>query len=195
MLKNHDLPIPDEQQLKDRLEKARDRLEYLSLAVREKKLPVLVLVEGWGAAGKGSLIGRVISRIDPRFFDVTSMSSPTEEELRRPFLYRYMCAVPEAGKLAFLDSGWMDEVVRGRLRGALDEDQYQSRIRSVKHFERTLSDNGYLVLKLFLHISEKEQKRRLDKLSDDPDTAWRVSENDLWQNQHYDRCCKVFADC
>ena len=61
-------------------------------------------------------------------------------------------------------------------------------------FERQLTDNGYLVLKLFLQISRKEQKKRLDALADNPDTAWRVSENDRWQNRHYEECKEVFDD-
>ena len=77
------------------------------------------------------------------------MSAPTEEEKRKPFLYRYFVKIPEAGKFEFLDSGWMDEVTKGRLRGELSDKQYAERIESIKRFERQLTDNGYLVLKLF----------------------------------------------
>ena len=80
------------------------------------------------------------------------MSAPTEEEKRKPFLYRYFVKIPEAGKFEFLDSGWMDEVTKGRLRGELSDKQYAERIESIKRFERQLTDNGYLVLKLFFQI-------------------------------------------
>ena len=185
---------PEESECKQRLTAARERLEKLQLEVKAAGLPVLVLVEGWGAAGKGSMLGRIIQNIDPRFFTVTSMSAPTVEEGRYPFLYRYVKAIPEAGKFAFLDSGWMDQVVRERLRGELEGKAYARRLQSVLRFERQLTDNGYLVLKLFLQISRKEQKKRLDALADNPDTAWRVSENDRWQNRHYEECKEMFGD-
>ena len=125
-----------------------------------KKLPVLVLIEGWGAAGKGSMIGKVIKNIDPRFFKVATMSAPSEEELRRPFLYRYMCQIPEQGKFTFLDSGWMEQTTQEVLRKELTGEDYEKRIESIRRFERQLTDNGYLVLKFFMQIDKEEQKFR-----------------------------------
>ena len=148
---------------------------------------------GWGAAGKGSAIGQIIKNIDPRFFKVFSMpSTPTEEERRRPFLYRFFEKIPEAGKFTFLDSGWMDQIMKERLDGKLDDKAYAQRVDSVKRFERGLTDNGYLVLKFFFHISKKEQESRIEALLSEKDTAWRVSEGDLWQNRHYDKCLEAF---
>ena len=183
---------PQEEELQARLEEARKKLFAQQMQLKEHKLPVLVLFEGWGAAGKGSTIGKIIKNIDPRFFKVATMSAPTEEELRRPFLYRYFIQIPEAGKFTFLDGGWMEEITKEVLNGGLSEKEYIQRIDSVKRFERQLTDNGYLVLKFFFHISEKEQKKRIDALLEEKDTEWRVSEYDRWQNKHYDKCLKVF---
>ena len=108
---------PSDEELKNRLTEARKKLELQQMEVKEHKLPVLVLVEGWGTAGKGSVIGQVIRNIDPRFFKVVSMDTPTPEELRKPFLARYFANIPEAGKFEFLDSGWMDEVMKELLDG------------------------------------------------------------------------------
>ena len=155
---------PEKEELEKRLNAAQEELGRLQMQIKEHKLPVLVLIEGWGAAGKGSTIGGIIKNIDPRFFKVASMSAPTEEEKRKPFLYRYFVKIPEAGKFEFLDSGWMDEVTKGRLRGELSDKQYAERIESIKRFERQLTDNGYLVLKLFFQIGKKEQKKRLEEL-------------------------------
>ncbi len=183
---------PQDGELQERLEEAKRKLSAQQMMLKEHKLPVLVLFEGWGAAGKGSTIGKIIRNIDPRFFKVATMSAPTEEELRRPFLYRYFIQIPEAGKFTFLDGGWMEEITKGVLDGSLSEKEYSMRIESVKRFERQLTDNGYLVLKFFFHISEKEQKKRLDALMEDKDTSWRVSEHDRWQNKHYEKCEGVF---
>lgn len=193
MLKNWNREeIPQEEELKERLRRAREKLYELQMKIKEHKLPVFVLFEGWGAAGKGSTIGKVIKNIDPRFFKVATMSAPSQEELRRPFLYRYMKEIPEAGKFAFLDSGWMEQTVKDCLDDRLNEDRYAERIDSIKRFERQLTDNGYLVLKFFMHIEHEEQTRRIKKLLDEKDTRWRVSAFDKWQNEHYKKCRKIF---
>lgn len=193
MLENWNKPQkPEEAELEERLAVARDKLSRQQMLIKEHGLPVLVLFEGWGTAGKGSVLGKVIRNIDPRFFKVATMDVPTEEEKRKPFLYRYFVKIPESGKFMFLDSGWMDEVTGDCLNGKLEETEYKKKIESIKRFERQLTDNGYLVMKFFFQISQKEQKKRLDGLEEDKNTRWRVSEKDSWQNKHYEKCLKVF---
>lgn len=185
---------PEAEELDQRLNEAKSRLERLQTRIKENKLPILVLLEGWGAAGKGSVLGRVIKNIDPRFFDVATMEKATEAELRRPFLYRYFAKIPEEGKFMFLDGGWMTEVTNGLLHKELSHKEYEKRLSSIKCFERQLADNGYLVLKFFFQIGEKEQKRRMDELLDDKNTEWRVNEDDLWQNKHYEKCKAIYDE-
>ena len=186
--------MPEAQELKSRLAAAREKLAVQQLQMKEKKVPVLVLVEGWGTSGKGSSIGRIIQNIDPRFFKVFDMEKKTEEDARKPFLYRHFAKIPETGKFVFLDSGWMSELTGGYLQGELSENEYAKRIESVQRFERQLTDNGYLVVKLFLNISKKEQDKRISHLAGDKDTEWRVGSYDLWQNEHYEKCQEVFSD-
>ncbi|MEG0961806.1 MAG: polyphosphate:AMP phosphotransferase [Lachnospiraceae bacterium] len=182
----------EDAEIEERLEMARKKLAAQQMQIKDHKLPVLVLFEGWGTAGKGSILGKVIRNIDPRFFKVATMDIPTEEERRKPFLYRYFVRIPEAGKFMFLDSGWMDEVTRARLQNGQEETQYKNQIDSVKRMERQLTDDGYLVMKFFFHISQKEQKKRIDLLKKDKNTKWRVSKEDSWQNMHYDKCMEVY---
>lgn len=183
---------PNDLELEKRLQAARAQLAVKQIKMKERKLPVLVLLEGWGAAGKGSVLGKVIRNMDPRFFKVADMDRPTQEEQRRPFLYRHFIRIPAAGKFMFLDGGWMDEVTKAYLHGELKEEDYTERIKSIKRFERQLTDNGYLVMKFFFHIDEKEQKKRFDELLEDKNTKWRVTEDDIWQNKNYDQCLKVY---
>lgn len=185
--------MPEKEELKTRLSDARSQLYDLQMKIKEHKVPVLVLFEGWGTAGKGSTIGKVIRNIDPRFFKVVTMSEPTAEEQRYPFLYRYFKYIPEQGKFTFLDSGWMEQICRERLEEKTDEKEYGSRIESIRRFERQLTDNGYLVLKFFMHIDQEEQKKREERLLEHKDTRWRVSEFDQWENAHYKKCVKVFS--
>ena len=123
-----------------------------------------------------------------------SVSMPTEEELRWPFLKRYVQSIPEAGKVLFLDSGWMDETVRERLQGGLSEREYARRLESVRMMERQLAGGGYLLVKLFLHIDRERQRKRLKKLASHKDTAWRAGENDWRQNKNYGRTLDAFQD-
>ncbi|HIY00677.1 MAG TPA: polyphosphate:AMP phosphotransferase [Candidatus Blautia faecipullorum] len=193
MLKSWNPPeTPDKEEIAGRLEKAKGKLYELQMKIKEHKVPVLVLFEGWSSAGKGSMIGRVIKNIDPRFFKVATMSAPTEDELRRPFLYRYMRQIPEQGKFTFLDSGWMEETTKAVLEGKLSGEDYEKRIDSIKRFERQLTDNGYLVVKYFMHIDKNQQAKRMKGLLSGEDTQWRVQKFDQWQNEHYGKCEKVY---
>ena len=186
------LPKPDSEEIRQRLETAHSRLFAQQMQMKENRLPVLVLFEGWGAAGKGTILGKVIRNLDPRFFTAVSMHDPTEDEKRRPFLCRYFTQIPEAGQFEFLDSGWMSEIIKDRLFGRLSAREYKNRIGSVRRFERSLTDNGYLVLKFFFHIPKKEQKKRLNLLLSSPHTAWQVDDYDLWENKHYSKCRDAF---
>ncbi len=180
----------DSSALKAEIKALRERLLAQQQLVRDKKLPVIVLVEGWAAAGKGSLINELISEIDPRFYNVVSPLILPEKEERYPFLYQYASAIPENGKIMFYDSGWMEGAVRKFLRRHITKKQYKERIRSVNEFERQLRDGGSLILKLFLHIDQSEQRKRLNSLKENYETEWRVTEDDLWQHREY----KVFRE-
>jgi len=172
---------------------SQEHINALLQDIKTKKLPIIVLVEGWAAAGKGSLINDLISNVDPRFFQVFQRDAFQDAD-RYPFLYPYFKAIPENGKFLFMDSGWMDDCVSSLCRGKLDKQEYALRVQSVSRFERQLRDNGYLVIKLFVDITEKEQKERLEDLRSDKDTAWRVTEEDLWQNRHYDLFLSSYED-
>ena len=139
----------NKEQRKAEANRLQDKLSAQQIHLHDAKLPVIVLVEGWAAAGKGGLINDLISEIDPRFSSVFSADSALREADRYPFLYPYFSAIPEDGKLLFMDSGWMEATVRAQLSGELGKKEYHSRIHSVNRFERQLRDNGYLLLKLF----------------------------------------------
>ena len=195
MLKDFERTKPeDKDALNKEIKALRSELFGKLQLMREKKLPVLVLLEGWAAAGKGSLIKELISEIDPRFYNVVSPPVTPESESRYPFLYPYACAIPENGKIMFLDSGWMENVVRKFIRCEITRDEYKHRIRAINEFERQLRDGGYIVLKLFLHIDQEEQLERLEALYASPETRWRVTEDDLWQNREYRQFVKAYDE-
>ena len=185
---------PSDEEITERLAGARAALAARQTEIKAKGLPVLVVLDGWGAAGKGSVLGRVIKGLDPRFFKCETLAQPTQEELRRPFLYRYFVRIPAAGKFSFFDGSWMGEVTAQYLHKEISGEEYHSHLTSIKRFERQLTDNGYLVVKFFFHIDEKVQRKRLEALEEDKNTKWRVSDGDRWQNKHYKEVMRVYDE-
>ena len=183
---------PDDAEINEGIEAVKKRLMDVQIQVKEKKLPVMVVLDGWDAAGKGSVLGKVIKELDPRFFDVRTMDKPSEDELRRPFMYKYFSQIPEAGKFMFLEGSWMDELNTALLNGTISQEEYDRGCYFVECFERQLVDNGYLLIKFFFHISKKEQRKRMDVLLDDKSTSWRVTDKDKWQNKNYEKCLKQY---
>lgn len=175
-------------------EQYRNELANCQMAIKDAKLPVIIVLEGWGASGKGSVISSLIKYMDPRFFKVYNMDTISEDESRRPFLYRHAIRMPGAGAISIFDGGWMDEVTKAYLHGQINKKEYDERVTSIVNYERQLRDNGYLVLKFFLNIDEKTQRNRLSKLAENKNTKWRVSDEDLWQNRHYDKFKKLYKD-
>ena len=185
---------PSKEEIDRRLNDEQKKLAVNQLRIRKAKVPVMVMFEGWGAAGKGSVLGRVIKDMDPRFFSVATMDAkPTKEERRHPFLWRYVTQIPEEGQFKFFDTCWMEEVTQGLATKALTKHEYDKRIDSINMMERQLVDNGYLVMKFFFHVGKNEQRKRLDALLADKNTRWRVDADDFRENDDYDQHLEIYG--
>lgn len=184
----------DREEYKTAVQPLKDRLAMLQHEMREKNLPVIILFEGWGAAGKGSKIADVIQNLDPRSFKVFSTVAPTVEEQRKPFLWRHWQRLPKRGQMVILDRSWYPEVSVDRVEKQMGDGEARRRMESVNTFERQLTDDGYLILKFFLHVSQKEQKKRLEKLAKSKETAWRVTKADWHHNKNYNGYLDAFDD-
>ena len=162
------------------------RLAALDAPLRAANLPVILIFEGWSAAGKGQMIGQLIKNLDPRWFTVVNTQPPTELEQRYPYLCRHWHTIPEAGKFSIMDRSWYQEVSVRAIADKLPANTVETRLVDIRRFEKTLTDNGYLILKFFLHISKREMKARLETLAENPETAFRVVKSDRKQVKHYD---------
>ncbi|MBQ9388521.1 MAG: phosphate--AMP phosphotransferase [Lachnospiraceae bacterium] len=169
---------------KEAVKKYKKDFTALLNPLKESKIPVIVLVEGWASSGKGYLINELISEIDPRFFSVFSLDT-AQDSHRYPFIYPYYCAIPENGKMLFMDSGWLSQTVEDCVNGRLAAAEREKRLRSINNFERQMKNNGCVVLKLFINCSKKKQKKTQENLLSDKNTRWRISEKDLAQNDRY----------
>ena len=191
----------EEVNLKAKLEKAdyealmpalKQQLAALDAPLRSAGLPVIILFEGRSAAGKGKMIGRLIKNLDPRWFKVVNTQAPTELEQRYPYLRRHWLTIPEEGMFSIMDRSWYQEVSVRAIADKLSARCVETRLADIRRFEKTLTDNGYLILKFFLHISKREMKARLKELSENPETAFRVVKSDRKQLSHYEDYYRAF---
>lgn len=177
---------------KEEIEGLKKRLGVLQQEVKNANIPVIILFEGWGAAGKGSVISDVILSMDPRGFKVYSITEPTEDELRKPILWRYWTKIPQYGNFSIFDRSWYQDVTNSKMEKKVSDKEIMRRIRSINTFEKQLTDDGYLILKFFLHISKKQQQKRFEKLESSRNTSWRVTPKNWTQNKKYDHYYDIY---
>ncbi|MDO5348561.1 MAG: polyphosphate:AMP phosphotransferase [Lachnospiraceae bacterium] len=192
MLEKIDLSVTVKKDVfKAAMEEMETKLGLLQRQCKEAGIPVMILFEGMGAAGKGTQINRLIQAMDPRGFSVYASSRPTEEEKYRPFLWQYWTKTPAKGRITIFDRSWYRRVQVDRFDGLTDEASLPSAFQDILSFEKQLTDDGTVIIKLFLYISKEEQKKRFKKLADSKETAWRVSDSDWARNKDYDRYLKI----
>ena len=175
----------DKEEYKSMLPELELRMGALQREARELGIPVAIVFEGWDAAGKGTLINRLIQTFDPRGCVVHPISAPNEEEMFRPFLWRFWVKTPQAGKIAVFDRSWYGRVLVGRVDELVKKRDWKRAYEDIRSFERQLTTDGALILKFFLHISKKEQKKRFKKLESSSVTEWKVTQEDWKHHQQY----------
>jgi polyphosphate kinase 2 (PPK2 family) len=144
--------------------------------------PLCVIFEGWDASGKGGAIKRLVSQMDPRHVRVVQFSAPTDDEKRHHFLWRFFKVLPGWGGMAVFDRSWYGRVLVERVEGLATREQWQRAYEEINGFERSLTDEGMILVKLWLHISPEEQLKRFRKREKDPLKTWKLTDED-WRNR------------
>ena len=173
------------------MDEAEEKLGLLQRECKDAGIPVILVFEGMGAAGKGVQINRLIQALDPRGFDVYACDRPTEDEQMRPFLWRYWTKTPAKGRIAVFDRSWYRSVQVDRFDGLTPEDKLGDAYQDILSFEKQLCDDGTVIMKFFLYIDKDEQKKRFKKLEGSKETSWRVTEEDWNRNKDFDRYLKM----
>lgn len=176
---------------KARLAAAAARLGVLQRRLKDEKIPVIITFDGFDAAGKGLQISRLIQALDPRGFDVYTGDRDGEEEAMHPFLWRFAIRCPERGRIAIFDTSWNRRISADRFDRDLGKRETEESLSDIRAFEKQLTDDGTVHVKLFLEISEKEQRKRFKKLEASADTAWRVTEADWERNRRYKKYARI----
>src|SRR5215470_11808132 len=149
--------------------------------------PMLIVISGVEAGGRGETANKLTEWMDPRHIRVVAFGPRTPEEAERPVAWRYWQALPSKGKIAIFMNAWYNEMMQAFLGGAIDRARLHERMAAIRQHERMLTDEGSVLLKFWIHLSKAEQKKRLKKLERDPRTSWRVTREDWKAYRMYAR--------
>lgn len=158
------------------------QLRELEFQVYAQKRPVILVFEGWDAAGKGGAIKRITEKLDPRGYVVYPISAPQGEEKTKHYLYRFWRRLPERGQIAIFDRSWYGRVLVERVEGFATDEAWKRAYKEINSFERQLRDFGAIVAKFWVHISREEQLRRFEERKAIGYKAWKLTEED-WRNR------------
>ena len=153
-------------------------MNRLTRQAREAGLTSVLVFEGWDAAGKGGVIRRLISAMDPVNFQIVPIAAPTEEEKAHHYLWRFWRHLPRAGRVLIFDRSWYGRVLVERIEGFASESEWRRAYSEINAFEEQLSEHGILLMKFWLHIDADEQMRRFQTRLETPYKKFKITEED-----------------
>jgi PPK2 family polyphosphate:nucleotide phosphotransferase len=175
-------------QLQDELQELQKRL------YAQNKHRILVVMQAMDTGGKDGCIKHVFSRIDPQGIHVRSFKKPNEEELSYDFLWRIHTKVPHRGQLVIFNRSHYEDIIAVRVKKLFPDEVWKRRQRHVVEFERMLAEEGTTIVKIFLHISKGEQKKRLEARLADPVKHWKINPDDLVDRARWDDFMEAYEE-
>lgn len=194
------------QDAKEKLEQSVKKLAAMQdILYASDTYGLLLIFQAMDAAGKDSTIKHVMSGVNPQGCQVFSFKTPSAEEQDHDFLWRYMKALPERGRIGIFNRSYYEDVlivrvhdaIREKLKlpaSAMTEDMWKRRFEDINNLERYLTRNGIIVLKFFLHVSKGEQKKRFLKRINTPEKNWKFSLQDVRERQHWDKYMYAYEE-
>ena len=161
------------------LRKLQARLCHLQDWVRQKGLRVIIVFEGRDAAGKGGTIRALTERVSPRVFRLVALPAPSDREKSQMYMQRYMAHFPAAGEIVIFDRSWYNRLGVEYVMGFCTKEQHVRFLELCPEMEQYIVDAGIILIKIWLEVSDKEQKRRFEARIDDPLRQWKLSPMDL----------------
>lgn len=169
----------------------RAELVQMQVALQRAPFPVILVIAGDEASGKGEVVNVLNGWLDPRGVETIAFHEPTDEERERPPMWRYWRSLPPRGRLAIYSGGWHADALGEEPRTPRELVEFEHTLESLTHFEGLLANDGALIVKIWLRLSEAEQRARLRELESHPDTAWRVSPDDWKRHRDYKRLTRL----
>lgn len=172
----------EEDEYEDKKDYYQKRMGELQYELFRKKIPLVVVFEGWDAAGKGGNIRRIARKLDPRLYTVEPVGVPNDFEKNHHYLWRFYREIPEVGHMTIFDRSWYGRVLVERVESISTEEQWQRAYNEINEFEETLADFGAIIVKFWLHIDQQEQLRRFENRETIPYKQWKITPDD-WRNR------------
>ena len=172
----------EREEYKEKLEKEQKKLKKLHNQLYLSKTPVIIVYEGWDAAGKGGNIRRVAAALDPRGYEVVPIAAPSGMERAHQYLWRFWNRLPKTGHIGIFDRSWYGRVIVERIEGFCSEEEWQRAYQEINEFEKELCDWGAVIVKFWLHINQDEQLRRFEDRQNTPEKQWKITDED-WRNR------------
>ena len=160
------------------------RLENVQAAHITHGQRSIIMLEGWDAAGKGGIIQRLTAQLDPRYFEVWPIGAPTDEEKARHFLWRFWTRLPGNCDISIFDRSWYGRVLVERVEGFATEAEWRKGYDEINEFEAQLTGSRTNLVKLFVHVTQAEQDKRLADRLDDPWKRWKTGAEDYRNRAH-----------
>lgn len=185
------------------LEEYRQKLVPLQIQLRElgyqlyvQKRSLVIVYEGWDAAGKGGNIKRVTERLDPRGYEVFPIAAPAGDDKTHHYLWRFWRRLrpPDEKQILIFDRSWYGRVLVERVEGFCKEEAWRRAYREINEFERQLADQGVILVKFWMQISKDEQLRRFEERQDDPYKSWKLTQEDWRNRDKWDRYDQAVDD-
>lgn len=176
---------PANGELKKAIEEVQLKLLRIQQGAWHSKERVIIMLEGFDAAGKGGLIRKITENLDPRGLRVHPIGPPNEIEQGKHWLYRFWKLLPAKGDLAIFDRSWYGRVLVERVDKIAKKEDWMRAYEEINEFERQLVNDGIHVIKIFLAISKKEQLKRFEDRLNDPYKQWKITEDDLHARRHW----------
>lgn len=166
----------------------------LQWEARKANIPIVIVLSGWQAAGMDDAVAKFGDALDPRHIETHAIFDPSPEEQMYPFLWRFWNKTPRRGEIAIFDQSWYRSTINASIRPDELRESVRQRYRQINEFERQLTDDGALVLKYFLHISEREQKKRFKQFEKDEFEQWRITKEHWKRHERYDEYLGVIEE-
>ncbi|TMI07051.1 MAG: polyphosphate:AMP phosphotransferase [Betaproteobacteria bacterium] len=154
--------------------------------------PLLLVISGVEGGGRGETANKLTEWMDPRHIHVVAFGPRAPEEAARPPAWRYWRSLPPKGKIGILMNAWYNESMLAHVQGKIDADQVNTRVQAIREHEQMLTDEGFVLLKFWIHLSKAAQKQRLQELEHDPTTAWRVTREDWKTYRIYNKAHELW---
>lgn len=177
--KTHNKPKLKAKKFEKELRRLQGELCHLQEWIKNKGLRVIILFEGRDAAGKGGTIKAITERVSPRVFRLVALPAPSDRQKSQMYMQRYMQHFPAAGEVVIFDRSWYNRAGVEYVMGFCTEEQHRRFLKICPEVEKYITDAGIQLIKVWLEVSDKEQKRRFEARLDDPVRQWKLSPMDL----------------